>query len=119
MLSKDRKGHIHSLLVTWGESVAGGLPRFSAPGWMLDSCSKPDHGHRVLWSSGVEETERAVNALPSDERAAIIELYTVLDSTTEQHCRALGCSAAKLYRLRDRAMHRISELLREWQRLCG
>src|SRR5690606_4931562 len=119
MLSKDRKSHIHSLLVTWGEAVAGGVPGLPSPSSLLIAGTRAPQGSRVLWSADVEEMERAVNALPVDERAVVIELYTVLDSTTEQHCRALGCSVSKLYRMRDQAMRRISDTLREWQRVCG
>lgn len=118
MLSKNRKSHINSLLVMWGEAVAGGLSGMPSMSRMMLSGLSESFGTRELWSANVEEIERAVCALPDDERAVVVELYTAIDATVEQHCRALGMSSSKLYRTRDSAIGRISSMLREWRLLC-
>ncbi len=118
-MSKERRADIHARLVAWGEAAAGGvavMPGCSALATMVPN----DTGcaGRVLWSVDVDEVEYAVCCLPEDERAVIKEFYTVLDATVAQHCRALGMSSSRAYRLRDSAIVRIAKSLQDF-RCCA
>jgi len=115
-MNKERKADIHSRLLIWGEAATGGVGLASS-GNLLGALVSVDgdRGSRVLWSAEVEEIERAVCLLPDDERAVIKEFYTVLDSTVVQHCRALGMSSSKAYRLRDSAFSKLNITLAEFR----
>ncbi len=115
-LRKDQKDEVHARLLAWGEAAAGGVGLASSGNLLGVLISGDgDRGSRVLWSAEVEEIERAVCRLPEDERAVIKEFYTVLDSTVVQHCRALGMSSSKAYRLRDSAFSKLNITLAEFR----
>lgn len=118
-LRKDQKDEVHARLIAWGEAAAGGvavMPGCSALVTMVPNDG--GRGGRVLWSVDVDEVEHAVCRLPEDERAVIKEFYTVLDATVAQHCRALGMSSSRAYRLRDSAIVRIAKTLQDF-RCCA
>lgn len=118
MLSNDRKAEVHSRLLEWADAVVGGIGSPASSGCWLASVRGTDYGTCDLWSPAVEEMERAVGRLPEDERRVVREMYTVLDSTVEQHCRALGMSSSRMYRLRDSALVLLHKLLREFRAIA-
>lgn len=106
---------IDKRLLDWAEAVQGGIGMsgFGSVFGKLasESSGQSTHDYRVPFSITVEETEKAVQALPESLKLIVNEFYLNTSSSLEQKLEALGISKRTLYRRLDMAHRLIKQRL--------
>lgn len=112
-----QREEIITRLGIWGRAMAGGVSSYARITCMLGLQSGANGlATYIPISPEIDKTERAVCQLPKRERAVIVEHYTRLDCTAEQHWQALGISKSTYYRLHDSAVEQLIAIIK---RLSG
>lgn len=110
---EQQREEIITRLGIWGQAMAGGVSGYARIDCMVGLQSGTnDLTTDIPISPEVDETERAVCQLPKRERAVIVEHYTRLDCTAEQHWQALDISKSTYYRLHDSAVEQLIGIIR-------
>lgn len=99
MITETQREQIITRLDNWGRAVAGGIGGYARITCLLGvQTGSAELSSYIPINPEVELTERAVCLLPESLRNVVIEHYTVLDATAEQHWWALRMSRQRYYR---------------------